>query len=458
MENILYNQKVLVIGSGLSGISAAKLLVNVGAKPTLYDAAKAVLPPELNIPIYIGDLPPADILERFNLAVISPGISLENPLIKVIRYTGIPIVSEIELAYIITKGRIIAITGTNGKTTTVSLVGEIMKAHFSEVFVVGNIGHPFSEIALQTTDESVIVIEVSSFQLETIRNFNPYISAILNITPDHLDRHGTMENYVAMKEKIAKNQNQENYCILNLENKYTKSFAERCKATVAGFSSARDISNGCYLKYDTIYVSEDEYHQAIIKTTDIKLVGISNIENIMAAILISLKMNIPVETIKTAIQNFHAVPHRLEYVTTQNGVEYYNDSKATNPDAAIQGIRAMTKPTILIAGGSDKKADYIPWLLECRQKVKTLILIGETKQEISRYASVIGMREIYELETLQKAVKISKEIAKPGEAVLLSPACASLDMFQNYEERGQKFKELVKNINSKDRPLKNVVT
>ena len=458
MSSKLNSKKVLVIGSGLSGISAIKLLLNVNAIPYLYDKNKTDLPPDLNIPTYIGTLPPSDILDQLDLAVISPGISLENPEVMELISAGIPIISEIELAYINSKGRIIAITGTNGKTTTVSLVGEIMKAHFAEVFVVGNIGHPFSEIALQTTDNSVIVIEVSSFQLETIKDFTPHISAILNITPDHLDRHGTMENYVAMKEKITQNQTQENYCILNLENEYTASFAKRCKAKVVGFSSEREINNGCYLRDNTIYFHENETHQPIIKTTDTKLVGISNIENIMAAILIALKMNTPTETIKTAVQNFRAVEHRLEYVATHNGVEYYNDSKATNPDAAIQGIRAMTKPTILIAGGSDKKADYIPWLSECRHQVKSLILLGETQKNIAECAIKIGINNIYEVKSLNEAVALTKEIAVNGEAVLLSPACASLDMFQNYEARGKKFKELVENINSKDRPLKDVVT
>jgi len=451
MVNDLKNKNILVFGSGLSGLSAVKLLADIGAAPILYDSdakktindIKVKLPPGLEVPIYTGALPPDEIVNSLKMVVVSPGISLETKAIKEFKARGIPLISEIELAYINTKGRIIAITGTNGKTTTVSLIGEIMKAHFPEVFIVGNIGRPFCEIALETTDETVIVLEVSSFQLETIKTFSPFISAILNITPDHLDRHGNMENYVAIKERIAENQDKDKTCILNLDNKYTADFRKRCPADILGFSATKELNNGCYLKSGTIFYCEDGSAEAIFNINETKLVGSANMENIMAALLAGIKMGISRETIITAIRNFRAVEHRLEYVATHNGVDYYNDSKATNPDAAIQGVRAMTKPTVLLAGGSDKKTDYTLWLLECKGKIKALILFGETRDEIAACAINVGFTNIYKTATMNEALTIGKKIVTPGDAILLSPACASFDMFKNYEERGRVFKELV---------------
>ena len=451
LHNMFKDKNILVIGSGLSGISAVKLLHDVGAFPYLYegDAKKTAseieekLPKGYDIPIYIGTLPPQDVLGKINTAVISPGINLDNPVVEKLKAADIKIIGEIELAYMYAKGRIIAITGTNGKSTTVTLVGEIMKAHFSDVFVVGNIGFPFCDIALKTTDESVIVLEVSSFQLETIEKFAPYISAILNITPDHLDRHGTMENYIKMKERIAENQDKNQYCVLNLDNEHTASFAGNCPATPLLFTFSKEINSGCYMLGDIILLSKLGVAEPYFNIYQTKLVGTANIENIMAAILISSKMAVPRETIIETIKAFRAVEHRLEYVATHNGVDYYNDSKATNPDAAIQGIRAMSKPTILLAGGSDKKADYLPWLNECRDKVKAFILFGETKDEIAACAASIGLHNIHKAQTIEEVINLCQTLAAPGDAILLSPACASFDMFKNYEDRGNKFKELV---------------
>ena len=447
----LINKKILVIGSGLSGISAVKLLHNIGAFPVLYDddanksmrAIKDKLPQELNLPIFFGTLPPDEILNQITIAVVSPGVNLKTPAIQNLIAAGVSIIGEIELAYLCTKGRIIAITGTNGKTTTVSLVGEIMKAHFPSVYVVGNIGRPFCEIALETTDDSIIVLEASSFQLETIKIFTPYISVLLNVTPDHLDRHGTMTAYAAIKERITENQTKTDLCILNFDNHHTANFAARCPAQTLYFSASRELNNGCYLKDDRIYYSENGIKEPFIHINETKLVGICNMENIMAAILISLKMKIPYATIRTAIKTFRAVEHRIEYIATQAGIDYYNDSKATNPDAAIQAIKAMAKPTILLAGGSDKKNDYTPWLRECRPKLKALVLIGETKHDIAASAAKLDIPHIYKADTLEAALAQCQALAAPGDAILLSPACASLDMFENYEARGTAFKKLV---------------
>ena len=451
MRKSLKDKNILVVGSGLSGISAVKLLFAIGANPALYDgdANKSVngmkdgLPAERNLPVYFGNLPPAEIIDTLTMAVISPGVSLKTPAIQTLIAAGVPIIGEIELAYLCAKGRIIAITGTNGKTTTVSLVGEIMKAHFPSVYVAGNIGCPFCDIALKTTDDSVIVLEASSFQLETIKSFAPYIAAILNITPDHLDRHGTMPAYVEIKKRITENQTKASLCILNLDNEHTAAFAASCPAQTVFFSAAGELDNGCYLKEDTIYYSENGAKEPFLKTNETKLVGICNMENIMAAILISLKMNVPGAAIRNAIKNFRAVSHRIEYITSKDGIDYYNDSKATNPDAAIQAIKAMTKPTILLAGGSDKRNDYLPWLTECRSKLKALVLIGETRHDIAACAAKLGIPNIHKADTLEAALARCRSLAAPGDAILLSPACASLDMFENYEARGNLFKELV---------------
>ncbi|MCL2050170.1 MAG: UDP-N-acetylmuramoyl-L-alanine--D-glutamate ligase [Lachnospiraceae bacterium] len=449
MDNQFKDKKILVFGAGVSGISAARLLAKIGAVPLLYDGGKTEdeikekLAPGLKIPIYTKSLPPDDIVKSLALVVVSPGVNLEDPSLRKLTEAGIPVIGEIELAYINARGRIIAITGTNGKTTTVSLVGEIMKAHFSKVFVAGNIGQPFCDIALEATDESIIVLEISSFQLETIKTFTPFIAAILNVTPDHFDRHKTIENYRRIKERIAENQDKTKICVLSLDNEHTALFAPKCPAKVMGFSAVRELNNGCYLKNETIYYCENGRKEIILKTSETKLVGSGNMENIMAAFLIGMEMGISRGTILSAIRNFPPVKHRLEYVAAINGVDYYNDSKATNPDAASHGIKAMTKPTILIAGGSDKKTDYALWLSECRARIKALVLIGETKEAIFASALKAGITKIHKAETMNEAIALSKKIAVCGDAVLLSPACASYDMFNNYEERGDKFKEIV---------------
>jgi UDP-N-acetylmuramoylalanine--D-glutamate ligase len=446
-------QKILVIGSGVSGISAVKLLDRVGAIPILYDSnenaniteIKEKLPSEIKIDIYTGSLPP-EVINSLKMAVVSPGVPLDSPAILMLTAAGVEIIGEIELAYTYTKGRIIAVTGTNGKTTTVALVGEIMQAHFPSVYIVGNIGRPFCEIALETTDETIIVLEVSSFQLETIHHFAPRVAAILNISPDHLDRHGTMANYANIKARIFENQSADGACILNLDDEYSAPFALKCPARPIGFSSTQKIDNGCYLSDGTIFESKDSESKALITAADINLVGTCNLENVMAAILIARQMEVPMEAILRTIKNFRAVAHRIEYVATKAGVDYYNDSKATNPDAAIQGIRAMSKPTILLAGGSDKKNDYKPWLTEAQNKIKALVLIGETKDTIAACATEIGITNIHIAETYTAALNLCKDIATPGDAILLSPACASLDMFKNYETRGDKFKVFVEKL------------
>lgn len=451
------NKKVLVVGTGKSGIGAAKLLGAEGAYPILFDentelsieALKEKVGEIPGLQIALGEVP-SQLQAEISLVVISPGVPIDAPILEDYRKRNIPVWGEIELAYAYAKGKVIAITGTNGKTTTTTLVGEIMKAYFDSVFVAGNIGNPYTDIAEATGEDTVTVAEISSFQLETIHTFHPAVSAILNITPDHLNRHHTMQCYAETKEAIAKNQTLEDTCVLNYENPYTRAFGENCPASVVYFSSARELPEGVFLKGEDIYLSQKtggkQTTQRLMNIHDMKLVGMCNVENVMAAIAISLAMQVPMDIILNTIYQFKAVEHRIEFVATKGGVDYYNDSKGTNPDAAIQGIKAMNKPTVLIGGGYDKQSEYDEWIEAFDGKVKALVLIGQTKEKIAACAKAHDIQNIILADTFEEAFAICVEQAESGDAVLLSPACASWGMFPNYEVRGNIFKEFVEKI------------
>ncbi|MDO5417459.1 MAG: Mur ligase family protein [Lachnospiraceae bacterium] len=538
------SQKVLVAGTGISGIAAAKLLLAMGGEVVLYDgnekldeeALKAKFEDSQNVSVVLGELKRTDLL-GVELCIISPGIPLEAPFVAVIDEAKIPIWGEIQLAYHCAKGRLAAITGTNGKTTTTALTGQIMKDYFDSVFVVGNIGIPYTQIALDTQEDSVTVAEVSSFQLETIMDFHPQVSAILNITPDHLNRHGTMERYIEMKKSVALNQTEEDTIVLNYDDPVLRSFglkekegedeAEKAaagkaeaenagkaeavsgtaeaeiaskteavsgtaemtaaaeitgkdgasaaeaentgtaeasaenqaaekkeqpdngcleielKAKVIFFSSRNHLEEGLYLDGDEIIWRQNGRQQVVVNVHDLKLLGRHNYENVMAAVAIGLTMGVPLESIRKTIVAFQAVEHRIEFVAERYGVKYYNDSKGTNPDAAIQAVRAMPGPTLLIAGGYDKQNEYDEWIESFDGKVKYMVLIGQTRDKIAQCAREHGFHEIMYAEDMQEAVRVCASYANRGENVLLSPACASWGMFKNYEERGRIFKECV---------------
>lgn len=451
--NDLKGRKVLVVGSGISGIGAVKALRYVGAEPVLYDAndkldreeIRAKLPQDMQIQIVLGELP-EEVTAQAGLVVLSPGVPTDTAFVEAFREKGIAVWGEIELAYRIGSGRVIGITGTNGKTTTTTLAGEIMSAYCSDVDVVGNIGNPYTLTAPDATEETVTVAEISSFQLETVERFRPDVSAILNITPDHLNRHHTMEKYAAAKEAIAANQTKEQTCVLNYENAYTRDFGGRCPARVVWFSSARKLREGYYLDGDDICLAQNGEVTRLLDIHEMNLVGMCNVENVMAAIALTREMGVSMETILSVVRQFRAVEHRIEYVATKCGVDYYNDSKGTNPDAAIQGIRAMSKPTVLIGGGYDKQSEYDEWIEAFDGKVKCLVLIGQTRDKIADCARKHGVENIILADTFEEAFGICVSQAKSGEAVLLSPACASWGMFPNYEVRGQIFKELVNRL------------
>ena len=389
-------------------------------------------------------------LTGVELCIISPGISLEAPFVEVLDQARIPIWGEIQLAYQCARGRLAAITGTNGKTTTTALVGEIMKSKYEDVYVVGNIGIPYTQVALETKDDSVTVAEISSFQLETIMDFRPDVSAILNITPDHLNRHHTMENYIAVKESITMNQTESDICVLNYDDPVLRAFGspenERRRCRVIFFSSRTPLAEGYYLDGDMICFAHNGRISEIVDVRELNLLGRHNYENVMAAVAIGSAMGVSIDRIRRAVKAFRAVEHRIEFVLERSGVRYYNDSKGTNPDAAIQAVRAMPGPTLLIAGGYDKEAQYDEWVEEFDGKVKYLVLIGQTRDKIAECAKEHGFTDIMYAEDMSEAVRVCASYANMGDNVLLSPACASWGMFRNYEERGRIFKECVRNL------------
>nr|MBQ8252949.1 UDP-N-acetylmuramoyl-L-alanine--D-glutamate ligase [Lachnospiraceae bacterium] len=448
-------KKVLVVGSGKSGIAAVKLLLAAGADPVMQDGndklTEEILREKLgdvvvadgqSLSFVIGPLT-GEMKQSLDYVVLSPGVPTDNDFVNDLRTYDIPILGEIELAYSFEKGNVLAITGTNGKTTTTSLLGEIMKNHTRNVFVVGNIGNPYTDEVTKSEEDSVTVAEISSFQLETIHAFRPKVSAILNITPDHLDRHHTMENYQKAKEDITRNQTKEQVCVLNYEDAYTREFAERCPAKVVFFASAHELDDGFYYKDECIWKAENKEKVKLMNIHEMSLLGIHNVENVMAAIAMADAYHVPMETILQTVRSFKAVEHRIEYVATKKGVDYYNDSKGTNPDAAIKGIRAMVKPTYLIGGGYDKQSEYDEWIDSFDGKVVALVLIGQTREKIAECAKKHGFEHCVFADSLQEAVDYCSSHAKEGEAVLLSPACASWGMFPNYEVRGNMFKDMV---------------
>ncbi|MFQ6865239.1 UDP-N-acetylmuramoyl-L-alanine--D-glutamate ligase [Blautia sp.] len=448
----LKGKKVLVFGSGISGIGAAELLGQVGALPVIYDG-KADLDKEAvlhkinhkNVEIYAGELP-GSVRESLDLVVLSPGVPTDLPLVKSFYDQGLPVWGEVELAYRTGKGRVLAITGTNGKTTTTALLGKIMSDAVESVFVVGNIGTPYTSKSLEMKEDSVTVAEISSFQLETIEAFAPKVSAILNITEDHLNRHHTMEEYIRVKELIVKNQKPEDVCVLNYEDPVLREFGKNIVPKTVYFSSEQALDQGIFMDGDKIILRTEQEEILLVKTGDLKLLGRHNYENVMAASAMAYYAGVPVDSIRKSICEFTAVEHRIEYVTEKNGVAYYNDSKGTNPDAAIKGIQAMNRPTWLIGGGYDKGSSYDEWLNSFDGKVRSLVLIGQTKETIRDAAERLGVCPCILCEDLEEAVKVCAENASPGEAVLLSPACASWGQFDNYEQRGDKFKEYVRNL------------
>jgi len=454
----LQGKKVLVFGSGKSGIGASDLLAKVGAFPVIYDgnaetdkdAVVHKTDGTYPVTVYAGELP-KEVQDSLDLVVLSPGVPTDLPLVKSFYEQGLPVWGEVELAYRVGDGEVLAITGTNGKTTTTAapttaLLGKIMQDARESVFVVGNIGTPYTSKALEMKPNSITVAEISSFQLETIDEFAPKVSAILNITEDHLNRHHTMEEYIRVKELITENQGTEDVCVLNYEDEVLREFGKHLTPRVVYFSSGRKLDEGIYLDGNKIILKDGEKEIEVVKTEDLKLLGKHNFENVMAAVAMAYYDGVSLDSIRKSICEFTAVAHRIEYVTEKKGVVYYNDSKGTNPDAAIKAIQSMVRPTYLIGGGYDKKSTYDEWIESFDGKVKCLLLIGQTAQDIADCARKHGFENIEMMDDLKQVVEYCHTHAQPGDAVLLSPACASWGMFDNYEQRGDMFKEYVNSL------------
>ena len=444
-------KRVLCCGMAKSGIAAAHLAKQKGALVTLQDYKKketldASLLKQLReegIELYLGQNPDEIVAEQ-DLIIVSPGIPTDLPFFARAKEAGVPIISEVEFAYWYTPWPVVAITGTNGKTTTTALTGELLKAKYPGVAVVGNIGVPYAAEVSRLTKDDYVVAEISSFQMETADTFHPHIAAVLNITPDHLDRHKTLENYIAMKERIFRRQDAQDFLILNASDPVTLAMAKKSKAKPVFFSSQAPLEEGIFLQQGHIILSKEGSQTDLIDVKECQLLGVHNYENMMAAVAMALCAGVDVEQIRQGLRQFRGVAHRIEYVRTVDGVDYYNDSKGTNVDAAIRGILAMEKPCVLLGGGYDKGAEYDSWLELFDGRVKKLILLGQTAQKIAACCDRHGFTAYEFAQTFDEALQKAKQAAQQGDCVLLSPACASWGMFDNYEQRGDLFKAWVR--------------
>jgi len=445
----LKGKRVLVVGMGKSGLAAAVFLRRQGAHITVSDVRSAEsLTKEIPALLEEGIMVEAGghgllTFRRQDLIVVSPGVHLDTPALAQVRSFGLPVIGELELAARFLKGRILAITGSNGKTTTAALAGEILKEAGFRTLVGGNIGVPVVGLIDQSTDDAWSVLEVSSFQLETTQQFHPHIAVILNITPDHLDRHGNFEAYALAKERIFAAQDESDSLVLNADNVRAAEAASRSAAKIFWFSVEHPVQQGAWLEggFVVCRTAQDAPVETVMPLSAIPLKGAHNVENVLAAVCAARLAAAPVEAIRRAVEAFKAVEHRLEHVATINGVEFYNDSKATNVDATAKAVTAFSSGIHLILGGKDKGSDYTQLASLLRQRVSAVYTIGSAAAKIE--SQLRGVVSILSCQTLENAVNAAASAARPGDVVLLAPACASFDQFENYEHRGRVFKQLV---------------
>ena len=444
----LKSKRVLIVGLGKSGLAAAQFVKDRGAHVTVSDARPGTLITELPSLVEAGIAVESGshgllTFRRQDLIVVSPGVPMTTPELMKVRAMGMPIIAELELGWRFLKGETIAITGSNGKTTTTTLLGDILKAAGRPTLVGGNIGRPVTDLCAESDDATWSVLEVSSFQLETIVAFRPRIALVLNITPDHLDRHGTFENYVAAKARITENQTADDFLVLNAEDVETQKLAAKTRAQIFWFSSKRQVKQGAFVHGESIFFisREGASPEPVMPLAEIPLVGTHNVENVLAAVCAARLAGVSREDIRGAVGAFTAVEHRLEFVRELHGVRYFNDSKATNVDATLKALESFGGNIHLILGGKDKDSDYTLLAPLLRERVKTVITIGSAAEKIAQ--QLPGVVKIEAAETMDRAVAWAREHAVAGDVVLLAPACASFDQFQNYEHRGRVFKELV---------------
>ncbi|WP_026476371.1 UDP-N-acetylmuramoyl-L-alanine--D-glutamate ligase [Alkaliphilus transvaalensis] len=450
----LKNKNILVIGLAVTGVPLVKVLAQLGSKIIVNDLkSKEQLTDSLkeleglDVTYILGRHPEGvNELGPLDLVVVSPGVPLEIPFIEGFRRANIEVIGEIELAFRLSSAQVVAITGTNGKTTTTALTGEIFKQAEENTYVVGNIGVAAISKALETKIEDYMVMEVSSFQLESIVDFHPRVAALLNLTEDHLNRHKTMENYLQAKLNIFKNQISSDYAVINYDDKICREASKNLKGKVIFFSRKETLSEGIFVKEGNIVVSLNNKLEKVLPIEEIKIPGNHNLENALAATAMAYLMGVKVETIAETLKNFGGVEHRTEFVDEINGISFINDSKGTNPDASIKAIEAIKAPIILLAGGMDKGSDFREFIETFKGKVREMVVYGETANKIYETAHSLGFMDVRKVKDLEEAVKAAYEVAVEGDTILLSPACASWDMYPNFEERGRHFKNIVNNI------------
>ncbi|MFZ5596339.1 MAG: UDP-N-acetylmuramoyl-L-alanine--D-glutamate ligase [Bacillota bacterium] len=449
----LNGKKVLVVGAGKSGLAVASFLVGKGAEVTLNDKRGAG-----EFGSRLDDLTAAGVRlclggycrvegQGFDLVVMSPGVPLDTPPAVEAVIEGVPVTGELELAYNFAASPIIAITGTNGKTTTTTLVGQIFRDAGYRVLVGGNIGLPLVEQVEVYGPDDIIVAEVSSFQLETVRRFRPRVGLILNLTPDHLDRHGDMGGYAAAKSRISMNQQASDFLVLNFDDPLTREMRGAGKGKVIYFSRRHTLEEGVFVHNNTITARLGGVSVPVLGAKDLGIPGAHNLENALAAVAAGYVMGIPVEAMARTLSSFAGVEHRLEFVAEIDGVKYVNDSKGTNPDASMKAVEAYSEPLVLIAGGRNKGNDFGEFTRLAAPKARAMVVLGECAEEMARSAEEAGIKTILRAKDFRDAVLLAKSAARPGDVVLLSPACASWDMFNNFEERGNLFKKIVGELN-----------
>ena len=449
------NKKVLVVGMARSGIAAAQLLRANGALVTINDSkteeelgeALSVLE-GLQLERRLG-CPAEGLLEGQDVLVISPGISINAPFVRKAREMGIYVTGELELAWQLSRGTLVAVTGTNGKTTTVSLLGEIFRNAGRVTHVVGNIGYPFSLAAMVSRKEDVHVCEVSSFQMETADTFHPHVALLTNITEDHLNRHGTMEVYTEMKMRIFRRQTPEDWAVFNADDPALEGLEKQVRSRVLKFSRKKTVREGAFVRDGEVIIRIGGEEKTVCRTEEIRIPGPHNLENALGAVCCAAVMKVPVPVIRHSLRTFPGVEHRIESVRILDGVEYFNDSKGTNVDSTLKAVETMTRPTVLILGGYDKKVSFDALsreIMEKRDIIRETVLIGETAGKIEESLRAAGYQQILRADSLRDAVMTCRQIAEDGWNVLLSPACASFDMFKDYEERGRVFKRIVREL------------
>jgi UDP-N-acetylmuramoylalanine--D-glutamate ligase len=448
----LKNKRVLVVGLGKSGLSAAMFLRAQGARVTVSDTRSAVaLEKEIPALLEAGIMVESGghgllTFRRQDLIVVSPGVPMDTPEVKQVIAFGLPVIGELELASRYLQGRVVAITGSNGKTTTTTLVGKIFADAGVPTLVGGNIGLPVIDLVAKSAPETVSVLEVSSFQLETVEEFHPWIAVILNITPDHLDRHGSFESYVAAKERIFARQTSNDFLVLNADDRVTQMCAARATSEVFWFSATKAVRRGAFVRDGVIVWVEKEggVTEPVMPVSEIHLKGAHNVENVLAAVCTARLAKVPAESVRASAAGFRAVEHRLELVRKFNDVEYYNDSKATNVDAAMKAVASFPGGIHLILGGKDKDSDYRVMADMLKKRVKVVYTVGSAAEKIER--QLHGVVKMVSAQTIETAVAEAAKAALPGEVVLLSPACSSFDQFENYEHRGRVFRQSVSEL------------